>query len=168
MSGAHVRLEQRGLHARKLIKWEVNENGCWICTSHASDKSRGGYPRVSRHKRMVSVGRYMYEQKYGEVQDHLDICHECDNPMCINPEHLFLGTKTDNMQDMMRKGRGNKQKGESIGTARLKNDEVINILKYLEQGMSRKDIANIYGVCKSTIDKIALGVNWSWLKKEVM
>lgn len=164
-------LEKRGIHSRKLIEWVEKENGCWECTSHAPSKSTNGYHRIKRNYLRASftyIHRLIYEECFGEIPDDMDVCHKCDNTHCINPEHLFLGTVSNNMQDMMQKGRGNKQKGERVGTAKLKNDDVVNILNYLKQGMSRKDISKIYNVCKSTIEKIDMGINWAWLKKEVV
>ena len=83
----------------KPITWEVNENNCWICTSHKKDKD--GYPVGYKRK----IHRHVYEQCFGEIPIDMVVMHKCDNPSCINPEHLIIGTYKDNTEDMYSKGR---------------------------------------------------------------
>jgi len=168
MSGAHIRKELRGLHSRKEITWTVDENGCWICTSHSCSNIRNGYPKICRNKVKYRLSRYMYEEKYGIIPKNMQACHRCDNPACINPDHIFLGTVLDNVKDMMVKGRGNKQKGEGVGTSKLTEGQVIEICKKLKNEISLTEIAGEYNVSKHAIFRIKTGRNWSWLTKEVM
>lgn len=83
----------------KPITWEVNKNDCWICTSHKKDKD--GYPVGYRRK----IHRHVYEQCFREIPIGMVVMHKCDNPSCINPEHLKLGTYKENTQDMYQKKR---------------------------------------------------------------
>lgn len=86
--------------------WESVEKGpgdaCWEWTGHAN---RSGYGRVTRRGRDLFAHRYSWELANGPIPDGLIVCHRCDNPPCVRPEHLFLGTHSDNMRDAQRKGR---------------------------------------------------------------
>jgi hypothetical protein len=157
----------RGIHSRKPITWEEKENGCWECTSHAPNKKEYRYRKIRRKSlssKKIYIHRLIYEECFGEIPDGMDVCHRCDNPSCINPEHLFLGTASDNTQDMLKKGRGNKARGSRNGMARLKESDVIEIFHYLKNGDSPSEIAKRYNVHNTTIGKIKAGVNWKWLK----
>lgn len=86
-----------------LAKTQKNENGCleWI-----GSKTKFGHGRVRHNGLMVYPHRLMYELANGvKIPDKILVCHRCDNPKCINPQHLFLGTYSDNMQDCISKGR---------------------------------------------------------------
>ncbi len=80
---------------------------CWICTSHSKDNA--GYVYIRRNKKNYVMHRYTYEKKYGFIPEGLFVCHKCDNPSCINPDHLFVGSKRDNAIDMVQKERGGNQ-----------------------------------------------------------
>ena len=67
--------------------------------------------------RTVLAHRWYYEQKYGPIPPELDACHKCDNPGCVNPDHVFLGTQKDNMQDALAKGRMAHQRAQIEVTA---------------------------------------------------
>jgi hypothetical protein len=92
------------------------------------------------------------------------VCHRCDVPACVNPEHLFIGTAFDNMRDAMRKGRLKlpTNKGNRNPRAVLTKDQVIAIRKeYDEVGTSHRCLAMRYGVAKRTIGKLLVGQTWS-------
>ncbi len=148
---------------KKEIEWH-EDNGCWICTSHHADSS--GYPIGSNGR----LHRIMYEKYKGKIENGLFVCHKCDNPTCINPEHLFLGTNADNFNDMRNKNRhskglkhGIKLRGEKNGFHKLTEKEAIEI-KYGYQEVPYKNIALKYGVCNSTIGAIKRNINWKYLK----
>lgn len=75
---------------------------CWIWTAA---KSAAGYGRFKLNGRLVSPHRLAYEMAFGDIPPGSDVCHRCDNPPCVNPEHLFVGSRSDNMQDCIAKGR---------------------------------------------------------------
>lgn len=77
-------------------------DGCWEWTGHCND---GGYGRVTRQTEDRLAHRYAWELENGPIPDGMFVCHHCDNPPCVRPDHLFLGTHTDNMRDAQRKGR---------------------------------------------------------------
>ncbi len=78
------------------------ENSCWIW---AGAKTKTGYGQFSFNGKPVKAHRFMYETYYGVSPGTLDVCHSCDNPLCINPKHLWLGTAKDNLQDASKKER---------------------------------------------------------------
>lgn len=143
---------------RKEITWKINENGCWICTSHKPNSS--GYPGIRRNGLNLKVHRYMYEKYNGKIPKELHVLHKCDTPMCINPEHLFLGTNADNVADKMAKGRCKTGREEHHWKSKLTQDDVIKIRTQLLH-LSNEEIANMFNVQKSAISKIRVGRTWN-------
>lgn len=92
-----------------LSKIKVNEsNNCWIWQG-ATQKGRDTRPTMNFNKKRWYVYRVVYSLKIGVIPKDMLICHKCDNGMCINPDHLFLGTYKDNAQDSLNKGRHSTQ-----------------------------------------------------------
>ena len=104
--------------------------------------------------------RKSWELYRGPIPDGLFVCHKCDNRMCVNPDHLFLGTNQDNMDDMYRKGRGHKAKGEDTGRAKLTDENVRQIRAMLDSGIGSRKIAPMYGVTWGLIQHIKKGRTW--------
>jgi hypothetical protein len=90
---------------RKRIDWIVTDTGCWECTSHY--RTGNGYAQFWKDGRLTRVTRHLWEECFGDIPSRMGVCHHCDNPSCINPEHLFIGTQGDNIQDAVKKGRQN-------------------------------------------------------------
>jgi hypothetical protein len=91
---------------RKKLSYKVTDKGCWEVTSHV--KNSRGY--VSLHwDGMYFAHRWQWVKFNGKIPDDMNVCHHCDNPSCINPDHLFLGTDRDNIRDMMEKGRSRRK-----------------------------------------------------------
>jgi hypothetical protein len=98
----------------------------------------------------------------GEIPDDLHVCHKCDNPACVNPHHLFLGTAADNMKDRNDKNR--QAMGERHGPAKLTESEVYEIFDlYSSGGFTYKGLGAIYGVGPVAIYSIMNGKNWTHL-----
>ena len=90
-----------------LERCEKKSNGCWQWLHRVNSKGYGqmAYVPIEGKRRTVKVHRMAYKAFIGPIPKGLLVCHTCDNPGCINPDHLFVGTPKDNTQDMMQKGR---------------------------------------------------------------
>ena len=103
---------------------------------------------------------YVFEN-FGPIPENMSVCHKCDNPGCVNPDHLFLGTHQENMKDASNKDRMSTWKrlnGEEHGRAKLTRVQVLSIK---EDTRPRKEIALEYGVSLSRVSKIKQGVTWN-------
>lgn len=149
-------LDEKGYVGKnpRPIQYFVNENGCFICTSHT--KNRLGYPHIWRNSKQQRMSRYLYTIYYGPILDGNFILHSCDTPSCINPEHLSQGTPKENTQDMIAKGR--KPVGSSLRHSKLTEEDVLAILK---DPRTSPHVAKDFGVEKSTIKKIRQGKIWA-------
>lgn len=132
--------------------------GCWYWRG-ALD--RPGYGMTGFGGTGNKAHRFSYELHYGPIPNGLLVCHKCDNPPCVNPEHLFVGTNADNIADMIAKGRAAIRKGELHHKAKLKDADVLSIReRYSQGGMPERGLATIYGVSSSTIDDIVHYRRW--------
>lgn len=102
-----------------------------------------------------------YAIEYGEVPKRKLVCHHCDNPPCVNPHHLFLGTVEDNIQDAVKKGRLNEPKGEDNPKNILSKDQILDIVERLKNNEPSHKIAEDYPVSEGAIANIKTGKNWS-------
>ena len=115
--------------------------------------------------------RISWELSYGTIPEGLFVLHHCDNPGCVRPEHLFLGTQGDNARDMSGKGRSGAtvhpnsiERGVQRYCAKLDDDKVREIRKRFLSGEKNKDIADSYGVNPGTISNIVHGKKWKHVK----
>jgi hypothetical protein len=108
----------------KKVDKTSNSNGCWIYTAA---KDNDGYGRFCFDGQNRMAHRIVYQLIYGDIQSNQYICHTCDNPACVNPNHLFLGSPDDNMKDKVAKNR--QAKGEMAGNSKLKENQVLDIRK---------------------------------------
>jgi hypothetical protein len=125
-------------------------SGCWLWTGALFGSGYGAFKRQHAH-------RFSWEMHYGPIPEGLLACHKCDVRCCVNPEHLFIGTYSDNANDMVRKGRGNPARGERARTARLTEEQVEAIR--LDPRRLRI-IGEEYGVDRSYIWKIKRAWHW--------
>jgi hypothetical protein len=102
--------------------------------------------------------RIMYKLHYGTDPGGLLVCHTCDNPRCVNPKHLFLGSHADNSADMVAKNRQQKKRGESASRAMLSEEDVKQIRS---SSLTHADLAQKYHVSVSCISHAMRGVNWA-------
>lgn len=144
---------------KKPIEHVVDENGCWICTSHATDMH--GYPHVWRNNRGQNAHRFIYEQIHGPLPSDVVVRHTCDVRRCINPSHLIRGSHADNSNDCKVRGRLNTPRGESRSDAKLTDAQVLEIRN--AQGISQAKLATQYGVNQSTISRIRGGTKRVYL-----
>ena len=119
-----------------------------------------GYLGIARRQPAVRTHRVSYELNIGPIPDGMCVLHKCDNPPCVNPAHLFLGTRADNNADKMAKGRDYDKQGEHNPRAKLTLQDVEAIKKLRRCGMTQQAIADLFGVCQVNISSICLGKNW--------
>ena len=152
------------LHERIMRNTQYDAmSGCWVWTG----SKRNGYGRLivgSRTdgtRKIVSAHRLSYELTYGDIPEGMEVCHRCDNRCCVNPDHLFIGTHQDNMDDRERKGRNKPPKGESNGRAKLSESDVLTIREKRKSGVPFYKIAEEYGVHKKTVMDAVSGKHWA-------
>ncbi len=133
------------------VKKNANEKGCW---EWQGTKDKDGYGNIKRHQKHIRAHRFSWFLTFGEYPN-LFLLHSCDNPPCVNPEHLREGEAIENSSDMVTRGR--QAKGEKHGNAKLKDDDVRAIRGLLEQGKSLAQIGAKFGVTKTTISGIKTG-----------
>jgi len=135
----------------------IPESGCWIWMA---GRCSHFYGRLKIKGKVENAHRASYREFVGEIPDGLFVCHKCDIPECINPDHLFLGTYADNMEDMRRKGRGRVIAGSGNYHAKLTEHDVLLIRGELDCGTSIAELAERYGVVNSTISMIGTRQRW--------
>jgi hypothetical protein len=102
---------RKPINLKEKIRYKIDEEtGCWIWSG--SKKGGNGYGRVSYEGEYIGAHRGSYIAHVGVIPEGMLVLHRCDNRLCVNPEHLFIGTQSDNIQDMLKKGRGRYQRGE--------------------------------------------------------
>lgn len=140
----------------------VPEAGCWIWAGTLNNYGYGSIP-LGRRGANVGAHRIAWSLKNGQIPRGMFICHKCDTPACVNPDHLFLGTHAENMEDMRNKRRFRKAEGELNTRCKLRGDQVMEIF---ESSLKPKDLADIYGVSKATVYAIKNGDRWSHLTRK--
>jgi hypothetical protein len=113
-----------------------------------------GYGRFNR----MQAHRFSWEIVNGQIPEGLQACHKCDVRACVNPDHIFIGTQSDNLRDMVAKGRDNPRRGEQHARARLTEQDVRDIRADVR---SLRVIGEQYGVDKQYIWKIKRKFHWS-------
>lgn len=126
-------------------------NGC---------QARGGYGQIWIDGKMKLAHRTAYELYVGPIPDDLLALHKCDNPTCVNPDHLFLGTQADNMLDKVEKGRLSDHKGEQNGYSKLTDDDVAEI-RSMEGTMAQHEIGSLFGVSQGSVCRIFRRQTWA-------
>lgn len=120
------------------------ETGCW---EWQGKLDRYGYGSLKVDNKTTKAHRYSYEKYYGSFNKELHVLHTCDNPKCVNPHHLFLGTNQDNVKDRVNKNRGNST------TKKLSVEAKKSMLKLLET-QPKKCVADLFGVHVSTVSRV--------------
>ncbi len=134
-----------------------SDSECWEWSAGLLSKRYGGFYINGKTCRSHRIA---WELHFGDIPDNLCVCHECDNPKCVNPNHLFLGTHTDNMQDMIRKGRGAKGVYR-INNPKLSPDQIIEIrIKYAAGKCSQENLGRRYNISETQIGRIVRGEQW--------
>lgn len=166
------------LKCKLLNNININ-NDCW---EWKRSYTNCGYGKIAHEKKHLLAHRVSYEIHKGEISKGLLVCHSCDNKKCVNPDHLWLGTQKDNIQDAKQKGRLPKQfgrkhtnetkekfktrphsdrRGEKHHLSKLKNEDVFQIRDMLKIGVKNKVIAEKFGVNTGVISNINTGKSWN-------
>lgn len=164
-------LKQEGTSSRKKFTFPLSfwkkidkTSSCWNWTGSLTPT---GYGQLRINKKAHTASRVSWQLHYGEIPHGYFVCHKCDNRRCVNPEHLFLGTPKDNMDDMRAKGRQsyhNVRKGTQINTVKLTEQQVLEIRSvYSGERCQQVQLARKYGVTQSCINCIVLGRTWKHL-----
>ncbi len=143
---------------RFWVKVQVrDDNECWPWLASVDDF---GYGHFGYNAKVTRAHRVAYELTYGAIPQGMKVLHRCDNPACCNPNHLFLGTHEDNMQDKIAK---NRQARGDHSRSSLTNDDVQAIRKERANGATYAEIATKFNVSKITVRHIIKGRSWKHL-----
>lgn len=147
------------------IGWDVVANGCWEWRGRRQSDPRRNYGTAHHGGRWDGAHRVSYLIHVGPIPEGLLIRHKCDNPPCVNPDHLIPGTHGDNMRDKAERKRGGSgwTVGRAMPNTKLTADQVIDIRAKFGGGMRNKDLAAQFGVSTGTISDICAGRKWAWL-----
>jgi len=140
-------------------------DGCWEWTG---GRVKFGYGQTSINGKSITAHRMAWILAYGSIPDGLCVLHRCDNPPCVRPDHLFLGTNKDNTRDMIAKGRSKAPRtagpGEVHGNARMSRAEVVRMRKLRKAGWKVDALAEEFRVGTTQVSRITRGVSWSHVK----
>jgi hypothetical protein len=139
----------RGKFWDKAVK-----EGCWEWPAG----KHNGYGVFHWQGKRTGAHRVAWMTLFGNIPEGLQVCHSCDNPSCVRPDHLFLGTFSENQKDKVDKDRT--PKGSIHWNAKLTEDKVRTIKKRLSFGAFKQELARTFGVAYGTINDIAMGKTW--------
>lgn len=150
------------LKERFLSKISIVQSGCWEWTARLDSHGYGRCYFNGKHIGAHRVSWFIFNKNF---PNNTNVLHRCDNPKCVNPDHLFLGTQKDNMIDKINKNRGKfpgptiPLKGENNKNHKLTNEEILEIRK-IGKSMLQREIAEIYGICQTQVGRILNKVHW--------
>lgn len=159
----------RPLEERFWKKVDVNgpyvlDTACWLWTG---GKNKAGYGSIGLGGKGAgnrNVHRVSWELHFGAIPKGFFVCHKCDNPSCVNPEHLFLGTPKDNMVDMITKGRKRSALGSDSSNSKLTEDQVLQIFN---DERIYKEIAKEFNITHEQVGSIKRKKDWKHLTKDL-
>ena len=139
------------------------DESCWLWRNAA------GYGQFSLHGKNVSAHRASWELANGQIDSGSFVCHTCDNPPCVNPSHLFLGSNSDNIKDSVSKGRSTSRfpvmRGEDHYRARITEQDVKDIRR-LTLTSTDREVGKVYGLAESTVSAIRCRRIWKHVFSE--
>lgn len=152
---------------------QERDDTCW---EWQGPLNHNGYGRFYSEGKRSQAHRVAWELTFGSVPESVCVCHKCDNPSCVNPAHLFLGSRADNLRDMDEKGRrshgrahskamiGKTVRGEKHYRAKLVNAQVFEIRhRYAAGGVLQRELADEFGIDRSQVSHIVNMKSWRHL-----
>lgn len=162
------RTDRRPLAERFWEKVQKGE-GCWLWTGCLDRRGYGQIARGGKHGGHMKAHRAAFTLTNGPIPGGGHILHRCDNPACVRPDHLFLGTHADNMQDMWAKGRGRcdaaGRRGSMNGNHRLTETQASEIQRRHRRGEPSRKLGAEFGVSKTLVLMISKGTDWQHLHR---
>lgn len=155
--GFFMSIQARPTEELFWIKVEKSD-GCWLWKA-CRDKT--GYGVFHMNQKKLPAHRYSWMLHKGPIPEGLWVLHRCDNPPCVNPAHLFLGTVKDNVADMVAKNRQGCQSGSENPRSKLTESDIPKIFRCRSNGLTQQQIANLFGVKQPAIGKILTRKGWT-------
>lgn len=137
----------------------AKSDGCWEWTAARTPMWGYGHIRVGGHTGSIQgAHRVSWTLANGPIPPGMEVCHRCDNPPCVRPDHLFLGTGQANSDDKMAKGRDRKALGAANGRAKLTADQVAEIRRRVAAGETQTSVARDFGVNSAHVSRLVRGL----------
>jgi hypothetical protein len=160
----HLALREASWRAPRDIRalfdsYVVRTPSCWIWNGKCDKDGYGRFYGDRDRRNIHRANRWAWIFAYGAIPDGLSVCHRCDNPPCVNPEHLFLGTTYENMQDRNAKNR--QARGHRNGLSKLTPEMVLEIRNRFLLGETETKLGRVFGVSQSAISTIVLHKRWT-------
>lgn len=141
---------------KKKLDFQIDGNGCFILTSHRLNVD--GYGYLHHGGREQRAHRFVYQECFGEIPKGIVVRHKCDNPSCINPEHLELGTPKENSRDAIIRGRN--AKGAKNGRSKITDGTARKIKIMLRNEIKTREIMSSLNVSIKTVRAIRENKTW--------
>lgn len=155
-------IDLRAVTRRRL---ERNSKRVGECIEYTGTLEAAGYGTIQISRKRTKAHRVSFELHNGPIPEGMMVRHKCDNRPCINPDHLVLGGQTENMADMVERGRS--LPGERQPNAKLTDAQVVAILDRLKSGETQRSLSTEYGVSHTTIYEIAHNKRWTHIPREM-
>lgn len=162
-------MRQSMQHIKNIFYSNAKVNPTTHCWEWIKHKDSDGYGQFRFLTKYFQAHRFSFDLSKGDLPNHLLVCHSCDNPSCINPEHLFLGTPLTNTQDMIKKNRYHrgprKMNGSKDGSknsySKLIEADVVRIRELYGSGkFTQRMLAKKYKIGQSSISRMVNGITW--------
>lgn len=134
-------------------------DGCWLWIGALTQSGYGKWP-MNRTDKVRPAHRLSYTLYKGEIPEGLHVCHSCDVPCCVNPDHLWLGTNRDNTKDMDRKGRRKTLRGSHNPGASITENKASHIKGLLAIGIQATLVGKCLKISRSVVQNISRGMAW--------